>query len=79
MTEILSAYPANVWIEESPPDSILPNFLHPATPIQEDGKHPFAQINNGGVFLGFGRLGSIICHCMLLWDRGDDQGRMKVH
>jgi hypothetical protein len=79
MVEILSTYPANVRIEESPPDSIFPNFLHPATPIQEDGKHPLAQINDGGVFLGFGRLGGIIGHCMLLWNRGDDERGMEVN
>jgi hypothetical protein len=78
MTEIFSTYPANVRIEESPPYSIFPNLLHPATPVQEDGKHPLAQIDNSRVFLGFCRLGSIIGHCMLLRDRGDDERGMKV-
>lgn len=73
------AYPADIGVQESPPDSILPNLLHPSTPIQKDGQHPFTQIYDRGVLLRLGRFRSIIRHCMFLWDGRHDEGRVKVY
>jgi len=35
-------YPACIRVKESPPNPIVPDFVHPPTPIKEDCQHSFS-------------------------------------
>lgn len=71
-------YPAHVGIQESPPNIILPNLLHLAASIQENTQHTLPEVDYGRIFFGFGWFGGIVCHCMLLGNRWDNESRMDV-
>lgn len=71
------SYPACIGIEKPPPDTVGPDLLHPATSVQEYGKHTLAQINNLLVLFRVGRIGGVVSHGMLLGDGRDDESRVK--
>lgn len=77
--EVEEEYPARMGIEEFPENVILSNVLHSTTAIQERGQHSLSVVNDGLVFLRFGRSGGIIRHGMLLGYGRNNQGGVKVH
>lgn len=73
------SYPASVWIQESPPDSVLPNFLHLPTPVEENTEHSLPQIDYAHILLRFGGFSGIVCHRVFFGYRRDYESRMEIN
>ena len=72
-------YPADIRVQESPPNPVLPDLFHAATAIQKHGQHSLSKFNDGCVFFGLCRFSSIVGHTMLLGDRRNDESRVEIN
>lgn len=72
------AHPADIRVQEAPPDPVFTHFFHLSTPIQEHAQHALAEFDDCGIFLRLRWLCRVIGHCMFLGNRGDHQRRVKT-
>lgn len=71
------SYPARIWIQEAPPNSICADLLHPATAVKEHCEHALTQVDDLLVLLRVRRVGRVVCHGVFFGNRWDDERRVK--
>src|SRR5689334_8245535 len=75
---LVRTYPARIWVEESPPHPIFQHIFHFSTSVQEDTKHSLSQVYYACVFFCLCWFCGVVCHCVFLRDRRNDQGWMEI-
>jgi hypothetical protein len=71
------AYPASIWVEEPPPNTIKSDSIHSPTPVQKYSEHTLSQVNDLLILFRACRFRSIVGHRVLLWDGRNDERRVQ--